>query len=117
QMAADLGSSLDEVAALATHSTLAELHTRRRTLDRQIATAPGDTTTVVAEASQAREALLVRQRTLADTGSPVPEGLARRIATLDRRIDAASRQQAERDTWDVDHADLLHERDVLDHAE
>jgi len=86
-------------------------------LDRQIASAPADTTTVIAESSQARDALLVRRRTLADTGRSVPEGLERRIATLDRKIDAAARQRTERDVWEIDHADLLHERDIVDHAE
>ena len=117
QMAADLSDSLHDVAALAEKATLAELHTRRRTLDRQIATAPADTTALITEASQARDALVVRQRTLTDAGQPIPDGLQRRIATLDHRIDAAARQQAERDAWTVEHADLLHERDIVDHAE
>jgi len=117
QMAADLSASLDEVAALAARCSLAELHSRHRMLDRQIANAPADTTNVIAESSQARDALLVRQRTLADTGQSVPDGLERRIATLERKIDAATRQQIERDAWEIDHADLLHERDIVDHAE
>lgn len=117
QMAADLGTSLDEIAALAASTTLAELHTRRRLLDRRVAGAPADTTHVITEATQARDALLVRQRTLAGTNRPVPEGLERRIATLDHKIDAAARQQAEHDAWNVEHADLLHEREVVDHAE
>ena len=117
QMAADLSHSLDDVAAMAEKATLAELHSRRRTLDRQVATAPADTTQLITEASQARDALIVRQRTLTDAGQPIPDGLQRRIATLDHRIDAAARQQAERDTWTVEHADLLHERDIVDHAE
>lgn len=86
-------------------------------LDRQIANAPADATTVIAEASQARDAFLVRQRILADTGQSVPDGLERRIATLERKIGAAARQQSERDAWETDHADLLHERDIVDHAE
>lgn len=117
QMAADLSHSLHDVATLAAHTSLAELHTRRRTLDRQVATAPADTTQLITEASQARDALVVRQRTLTDAGQPIPDGLQRRIATLDHRIDAAARQQAERDAWTVEHVDLLHERDIVDHAE
>src|SRR5690606_13450076 len=117
QMAADLGTSLDEIAALAASTTLAELHTRRRLLDRRVARAPAGTTHVITEATHARDALLVRQRTLAGTNRPVPEGLERRIATLDHKIDAAARQQAAHDAWNDEHADLLHEREVVDHAE
>ncbi len=117
QMAADLSDALHEVAALATHHTLAELHARSRTLDRQIGAAPADTTTVIEEAGQARDALLARQRSLADSGQPTPDSLQRRIVTLDRRIDAATHQQAEHDDWKTGHADLLHERDVVDRAE
>ncbi len=115
QMAADLSHHIDDAAAMAEKATLAELHSRRRTPDRQVATAPADTTQLITEASQARDALVVRQRTLTDAGQPIPDGLQRRIATDHRTTPPPGNKPSA--TWTVKHADLLHERDIVDHAE
>lgn len=117
QMAADLAGSLDDVAALAQRCSLSELHTRRRALDRQVAAAPPDTTSAIEHAAAARDALTARVRVLTDTNQPVPDQLQRRVATLERRIDTATQQLAERDHWNDEHADLIAERDVVDAAE
>jgi conjugative relaxase-like TrwC/TraI family protein len=117
-MAADLNPSLDRVADLAQNRTLAELHQRRRDLDRQLASAPPDTTAIIDESTRARDALLVRRRTLQDTATEaVPAELQRRIDHLERRIANATRQQAEREAWLTDHRSVVEERQVVGDAE
>jgi len=117
-MAADLNPSLDRVADLAQNRTLAELHQGRRDLDRQLGSAPPDTTAIIDESTRARDALLVRRRTLQDTATePVTTGLQRRIDHLERRIATATRQQAEREEWLAVHRAVVDERQVVGDAE
>ena len=117
-MAADINPSLDRVADLAQNRTLAELHRRRRDLDRQLASAPPDTAAIIDESTRARDALLVRRRALQDTATePVPAGLQRRIDHLERRIATATRQLAEREEWLTVHGDVVEERHVVGDAE
>ena len=117
-MAADLNPSLDRVADLAQNRTLAELHQRRRDLDRQLASAPPDTTAIIDESTRALDALLIRRRTLQDTATEaVPAELQRRIDHLERRIANATRQQAEREAWLTDHRSVVEERRVVGDAE
>lgn len=117
-MAADLNPSLDRVADLAQNWTLAELHQRRRDVDRQLASAPPDTTAIIDESTRALDALLIRRRTLQDTATEaVPAELQRRIDHLERRIANATRQQAEREVWLTDHRSVVEERQVVGDAE
>jgi len=117
-MAADANPNLARIGQLAATRTLRELRDERQNLDRLIRAAPADATHIINESSLTRDALLARQRALAEHPTePAPAGLQRRIELLERRITGATTQQEAREQWIEDHADLLDEHRVLVGAE
>jgi hypothetical protein len=118
-MAADHNPSLDRVADLAATRTLAELHSRRRQLDGHLAEAPADASGVIDESTRARDTLLVRERTLADSTATTSTSteLRRRIIHLETRISTAKDQQVTRHQWLEEHSELVEEHQVVSDAE
>ena len=116
-MATDGTTALDEIADVIATRSHAEIHHRRRDLERVIARAPRDATVELTDAGHARDALAVRERTYRDDGRPIPGDVQARIAKLDRVIGELSERQTDRERWFDDHADVVREHDVLRGAE
>lgn len=116
-MAADGTASLDEIADVIAIRSHAQIHHRRRDLERLIARAPRDATIELTDAGHARDALAVRERTYLDDRRSVPADVQARIAKLDRVIGELTQSQTDRERWFDDHSDVVHEHDVLRGAE
>ena len=74
-MAADAASDLAKLADALDRASLADLHTRRRRLDRLVADAPADATRAIEETQRTLDAVRARRRAWQDTlGVPTPSG-------------------------------------------
>jgi hypothetical protein len=139
-MVADITDHLIEVALMLNGATLAALARRRANLERILAEAPRSTSDVIAETGCVLDALRARRTVIAETrdtsersatGGGLEHGWepgARRAATtighLDRsitvqehKLDAAVAQQAARNEWLVEHADVLGEYEIVQRAQ
>jgi hypothetical protein len=143
-MAADASPNLDALSLVLDATPLRELASRRRALDRVLATAPPDmtrtieTTTATLEGIRTRihawsdqlrvarrEASLV-EPTSEDRGAAdrkvvraqgAIDALEHSADRLTDRLDGARHRQTDRETWIEDHADLIDEHALLLRAE
>ena len=140
-MAADATSNLTAVAATLDGRTLAELTTRRRELGLVLAATPADTAHVIEESRCTLEALRARRRAWTTTlrqaqqqganntgddlamqitirrAASALRHLDRRATSVERKLDAATRQQLNRSDWLADHADMVVEFQMTQRAE
>jgi len=140
-MAADAAANLTAVAATLNGRTLAELTTRRRELGLVLAETPPDTAHVIEESRRNLDTLRARRRAWTTTlrqaqqqaanltgDDPVSQitirratsalrHLDRRATSVERKLDAATHQQAHRSDWLADHADVVVEFQLTQRAE
>jgi hypothetical protein len=129
-MAADASNDLGGVAQTLAGATLAQLTTRRRSLDILMQKAPADASQEIDQAHRTIESIRTRKQAWNDVSrtDQVDPRQARRargaIVALDRahalayaRLDRAERQQAHRHEWFDTHADLVAEHQLVRRAE
>ena len=118
-MAADAANRLPLVHQLATGHTLGQLTGARRRLETILADAPADPTRAIENATVELDGLRTRRNLYAETptGATRVEHLDRAIAKVQRRLDAAQRQEAERHTWLDEHAEVVDRYDLVSRAE
>jgi conjugative relaxase-like TrwC/TraI family protein len=118
-MAADSAGRLTTVHQLATTHTLAQLRNARLPLERLLAEAPPDASAVIDSATTELDGLHARRNlwTAADRKSSRIQVVSRAIGRVERKLAAAQSQQARRQSWLGDHADVVDRHELFCRAE